>query len=566
MYNMKENEISPGNPLSRLYRMPFLSSERCDEIVKKANEADSWTTNRHENYPTTDIPLNDIKTLDLSKEINDISKLCIGAYKINGTITPFDLFVVKYDPNGQSMLSIHRDSSVLSFIALLSNPDDYIGGGTYYEYYDKTVMPAKGDLLFHSGKIRHGGNKITSGKRYILIGFFNVDSLSIREDINKEVPTSVSDRRCIDYAYRHKTLKGIKIYIKVINILERRDKLTNIIELIDNLDIPNTWTINTQIVVADRGENHTAYPMWKADLGIHDDYWNREVTKGEIGCTISHLSAINSCNLIDNEYLLILEDDAFFYSDLLYRIDHCLSGDHRWDILDLGSRQSWNEDPTKISDFIYKHGYKWNAECILYNKSAIRKLKNVDINNRVIAYDEFLPCVLGNHPRRDIKDLFSDIERLYSVIPYEVMAWQNSNKISDTPVDDSGCNNTYSCMFSRLNDDDCENNYWIFKDIKNTKVSNISKLTNSANRSAWNFQISNLNIGGTSITTDGWKLYITNTIKILSIYLKNKGSSITFRWNDKKINEHKSVIVFPSYLEVNLVDCDVYFANGSSFY
>ena len=85
------------------------------------------------------------------------------------------------------MLSIHRDSSVLSFIALLSNPDDYIGGGTYYEYYDKTVMPAKGDLLFHSGKIRHGGNKITSGKRYILIGFFNVDSLSIREDINKEV-------------------------------------------------------------------------------------------------------------------------------------------------------------------------------------------------------------------------------------------------------------------------------------------------------------------------------------------------------------------------------------------
>jgi hypothetical protein len=146
------------------------------------------------------------------------------------------------------------------------------------------------------------------------------------------------------------------------------------------------------------------------------------------------------------------------------------------------------------------------------------------------------------------------------------MAWQNSNKISDTPVDDSGCNNTYSCMFSRLNDDDCENNYWIFKDIKNTKVSNISKLTNSANRSAWNFQISNLNIGGTSISTDGWKLYITNTIKILSIYLKNKGSSITFRWNDKKINEHKSVIVFPSYLEVNLVDCDVYFANGSSFY
>ena len=101
------------------------------------------------------------------------------------------------------------------------------------------------------------------------------------------------------------------------------------------------------------------------------------------------------------------EDDADVYSDLLYRINHCLRGDHVWDISDLGSRQSWNEEPTKTSECIYKHGYKWSTECILYNKNAIRKLKNIDIDNRMIAYDEFLPCVLGHHPREDIKDVFT---------------------------------------------------------------------------------------------------------------------------------------------------------------
>lgn len=56
-----ENEISPGNPLSKLYKSPFFSSERCDEIVQKAIKTDAWTTSRHANYPTTDIRLQAIK-------------------------------------------------------------------------------------------------------------------------------------------------------------------------------------------------------------------------------------------------------------------------------------------------------------------------------------------------------------------------------------------------------------------------------------------------------------------------------------------------------------------------
>ena len=75
---------------------------------------------------------------------------------------------------------------------------------------------------------------------------------------------------------------------------------------INNLDIPHTWKINTQVIVADKGRNHTAYSKWKTEVNLKSHskarledhtayYWNREITTGEIGCTISHLSAINSC-------------------------------------------------------------------------------------------------------------------------------------------------------------------------------------------------------------------------------------------------------------------------------
>lgn len=53
----------------------------------------------------------------------------------------------------------------------------------------------------------------------------------------------------------------------------------------------------------------------------------RPVTKGEIGCTLSHLAVFrlikNDENIKNNEYCLICEDDAFFNEDFQYHVD-CL--------------------------------------------------------------------------------------------------------------------------------------------------------------------------------------------------------------------------------------------------
>jgi len=104
------------NPLWQIHQLPFMSGPRCEEIIKKALASTKWTTTRHNNYPTNDIPVADIEELDMSEELKEISCLCMDTYGLSGTAVLFDTFVVKYATDGQDKLNIHRDSSEISFV------------------------------------------------------------------------------------------------------------------------------------------------------------------------------------------------------------------------------------------------------------------------------------------------------------------------------------------------------------------------------------------------------------------------------------------------------------------
>lgn len=71
-------------------------------------------------------------------------------------------------------LELHKDGSFLSFNILLSHPDDFEGGGTYFDD-GLTMTPEQGGLTIHSSKIKHSGLPITKGIRYLLVGFVNID-------------------------------------------------------------------------------------------------------------------------------------------------------------------------------------------------------------------------------------------------------------------------------------------------------------------------------------------------------------------------------------------------------
>jgi len=83
--------------------------------------------------------------------------------------------IVKYDvtKKERQKLDMHTDKSEWTFLIALSNGCgvDYEGGGTYFESLDATVHIQKGHALVFPGALRHRGQAIHHGLRFLLVGF-----------------------------------------------------------------------------------------------------------------------------------------------------------------------------------------------------------------------------------------------------------------------------------------------------------------------------------------------------------------------------------------------------------
>ena len=179
------------HPLNYVYIFNnTFSRQFCDDIVKAGEETaekiGGWTTKRHKSYATTDIPVRSLYNKNMISRLDDAFRTKIKPkiekyYKINlgnfGLLDHRDMFIVKYEHGDglQDHLDFHRDGSIISYVLQLSNPNEYVQGGTTFESIGYTHTGQKGSLALHSGKVRHAGNKIFGGKRYILVGFLDKD-------------------------------------------------------------------------------------------------------------------------------------------------------------------------------------------------------------------------------------------------------------------------------------------------------------------------------------------------------------------------------------------------------
>jgi len=129
------------------------------------------------------------------------------AYDVDAEDLSFlDLFCASYevpdtnsDDEGRDTmdeLDFHRDGSLLSFTLLLSPLADFEGGGTIFDALADVEMsndessilqprgviqpPKAGYATLHSGKLFHGGNKVTKGQRIVLVGFVDVDARNMK--------------------------------------------------------------------------------------------------------------------------------------------------------------------------------------------------------------------------------------------------------------------------------------------------------------------------------------------------------------------------------------------------
>lgn len=167
---------------------PLLTAGECQAIVDEsedwATRAGGWTSTRHFNHPTTDIPLAE---LPRTRAMLNTDLLPRRIYPMLGqafraalpswrALRVADAFIVKYNAaGGQTKLAPHRDGSVLSFNIALNDRLEYEGGGTWFEGLGQSLPIDKGHVCCHASGVMHGGHPITSGVRYILVGFVIVE-------------------------------------------------------------------------------------------------------------------------------------------------------------------------------------------------------------------------------------------------------------------------------------------------------------------------------------------------------------------------------------------------------
>ena len=181
-------EVFGERPRAYVSRSALLPREACEEAVRAAEDwarrNGGWTTQRHHAVPTTDVPLIDLPSVlpwfnDALREglLPALSSRYPEAAAEIALMRVLDCFLVRYRAGAQARLPTHSDQSLLSFTISLNDPDEYEGGGTWFEALGRSIdAPAAGHVVMFPGKVEHGGNAISAGTRYIIVLFIGYAS------------------------------------------------------------------------------------------------------------------------------------------------------------------------------------------------------------------------------------------------------------------------------------------------------------------------------------------------------------------------------------------------------
>lgn len=175
-----------------------ISQIDCCAIIEDANKVankKNWT-DRGAKLPTDDVLVKDLTPANRRAIKNAFRQRLMPYVKAqfpqlnvgSESILPTDnnLFVIRYDASmpRRHGLALHQDSTALTVNVSLSNPADYKGGGTFFPAAELAqqgeglvVRNSSGGCLVHDGDIPHAGSDVTSGKRFILVGFLHLSEL-----------------------------------------------------------------------------------------------------------------------------------------------------------------------------------------------------------------------------------------------------------------------------------------------------------------------------------------------------------------------------------------------------
>ena len=146
---------------------------------------------------------------------------------------------------------------------------------------------------------------------------------------------------------------------------------------------------------------YKCYPNWKIESD--NKWWNRDLTPGEIGCSLSHVTAWKDALAKDYKNILVLEEDFLSNGSLALKD---LTLPTNYDLLYLGRNKVDESVPEEEFGDFYMPSYSYNTHAYLLSQSGIKKLMAYNLQDNIIPADEFLSATFCLHPRQDIRELF----------------------------------------------------------------------------------------------------------------------------------------------------------------
>nr|XP_021524855.1 LOW QUALITY PROTEIN: procollagen galactosyltransferase 1 [Aotus nancymaae] len=148
--------------------------------------------------------------------------------------------------------------------------------------------------------------------------------------------------------------------------------------------------------------------------GYQDPYHGRPLTKGELGCFLSHYNIWKEVVDRGLEKSLVFEDDLrfeiFFKRRLMNLMRDVEREDLDWDLIYVGRKRMQVEHPEKavprVRNLVEADYSYWTLAYVISLQGA-RKLLDAKPLSKMLPVDEFLPVMFDKHPVSEYKAHFS---------------------------------------------------------------------------------------------------------------------------------------------------------------
>ncbi|KAF3821041.1 hypothetical protein GH733_011194 [Mirounga leonina] len=182
--------------------------------------------------------------------------------------------------------------------------------------------------------------------------------------------------------------------------------------------LSSLWEMEISGRVVDAVDGRTLNASIMRSLGVdllpgyQDPYSGRTLTKGEVGCFLSHYSIWEEVVARGLAQVLVFEDDVRFESNFRGRLEQLMEEVEAeklpWDLIYLGRKQVNPEEEAAVDGLphLVVAGYSYWTLAYVLSLAGARKLLASQPLRRMLPVDEFLPIMFDRHPNEQYKAHF----------------------------------------------------------------------------------------------------------------------------------------------------------------